>query len=37
MIYRFLVADKTATIVLSVWGAMGRDIRGGDILRISGV
>jgi hypothetical protein len=37
MIYRFLVADKTGSIILSVWGEMGKDIRGGDILHIFGV
>lgn len=37
MIYRFLVADKTGSIILSVWGEMGKDIKSGDILRISGV
>ncbi|CAO3654403.1 unnamed protein product [Mucor hiemalis] len=36
-IFRYLVADKTGTIILSVWGEMGRNIKSGDILRISGV
>ncbi|KAI8070188.1 hypothetical protein BDF21DRAFT_344915 [Thamnidium elegans] len=37
MIYRYLVADKTGSVILSVWGEMGKDIKSGDILRISGV
>jgi hypothetical protein len=37
LISRFLVADKTASIILSVWGECGMDIRIGDILRINGV
>lgn len=37
MIYRYLVADKTGSIILSVWGELGKDIKGGDILRITGV
>jgi hypothetical protein len=37
LISRFIVADRTASIVLSVWGEQGADIRNGDILRITGV
>ncbi|KAI9253130.1 hypothetical protein EDC94DRAFT_525534 [Helicostylum pulchrum] len=37
MIYRYLVADKTGSVILSVWGELGKDIKSGDILRISGV
>lgn len=36
-IYRFLVADRTGSITLSVWGETGRDIKIGDILRVTGV
>jgi hypothetical protein len=36
MIYHFLVADKTASILLNVWGIPGQYIKGGDILHIIG-
>ncbi|CAO3622061.1 unnamed protein product [Mucor fragilis] len=35
-INRFLVADRTASILLNVWGEAGEYIQGGDILRITG-
>ncbi|KAL9558333.1 hypothetical protein MBANPS3_000956 [Mucor bainieri] len=35
-INRFLVADRTASILLNVWGETGEYIQGGDILRITG-
>ncbi|KAJ2501528.1 hypothetical protein GGH96_001849 [Coemansia sp. RSA 1972] len=35
-IHTFLVADKTASIVMNVWGNDGKCIRNGDILRIEG-
>ncbi|KAI8968000.1 hypothetical protein BDF20DRAFT_800145, partial [Mycotypha africana] len=36
LIHRFLVADKTGSITLSVWGEIGGYIHTGDILRING-
>ncbi|ORY05334.1 nucleic acid-binding protein [Basidiobolus meristosporus CBS 931.73] len=36
VIYSFLVADRTGSIVLSIWGDMGRMIKSGDILRLQG-
>ncbi|KAJ1737468.1 hypothetical protein H4S06_005433 [Coemansia sp. BCRC 34490] len=36
MIYNFLVADKSASILMNVWGDDGRYIRNGDIIRIEG-
>ncbi|KAJ1795447.1 hypothetical protein LPJ59_004339 [Coemansia sp. RSA 2399] len=35
-IYNFLVADKTGSILMNIWGDDGRYIRNGDILRIEG-
>ncbi|KAJ2828738.1 hypothetical protein IWW50_001231 [Coemansia erecta] len=35
-IHTFLVADKTGSIVMNVWGNDGKFIRNGDILRIEG-
>ncbi|KAI8889031.1 hypothetical protein K501DRAFT_171593, partial [Backusella circina FSU 941] len=35
-IHHFLVADKTASIILNVWGIPGQYIKGGDILHIIG-
>ncbi|KAK4518461.1 uncharacterized protein ATC70_008679 [Mucor velutinosus] len=35
-INRYLVADRTASILLNVWGEAGEYIQGGDILRITG-
>ncbi|KAI9248087.1 hypothetical protein BY458DRAFT_526715 [Sporodiniella umbellata] len=37
VVYKFLVADRTGSIILTVWGAKGTEIKGGDILRLSGV
>ncbi|KAJ2557753.1 hypothetical protein EV175_001155 [Coemansia sp. RSA 1933] len=35
-IYNFLVADKTGSILMNIWGDDGRYIRNGDIIRIEG-
>ncbi|KAJ1667133.1 hypothetical protein IW140_001613 [Coemansia sp. RSA 1813] len=35
-IYNFLVADKTGSIIMNIWGDDGRYIRNGDIIRIEG-
>ncbi|KAJ2608732.1 hypothetical protein H4S08_004333 [Coemansia sp. RSA 1365] len=35
-IHTFLVADKTASIIMNVWGNDGKFIRNGDIIRIEG-
>ncbi|KAJ1996228.1 hypothetical protein GGI25_002218 [Coemansia spiralis] len=35
-IYSFLVADKTASIIMNIWGNDGRYIHNGDIIRIEG-
>ncbi|RCH79086.1 hypothetical protein CU097_001643, partial [Rhizopus azygosporus] len=37
IVYKFLVADRTGSIVLTVWGTKGSEIKNGDILRLSGV
>lgn len=37
IVYKFLVADRTGSIVLTLWGAKGSEIKNGDILRLSGV
>ncbi|KAI8365582.1 hypothetical protein BD560DRAFT_332626 [Blakeslea trispora] len=36
LIFKFLVADRTGSINLTVWGEMGASIKIGDILRITG-
>ncbi|KAI8979900.1 hypothetical protein BDB01DRAFT_247140 [Pilobolus umbonatus] len=36
MIYRFMVADRSASIILTVWGNRGQLIKSGDILRVAG-
>ncbi|KAJ2743848.1 hypothetical protein GGI20_003425 [Coemansia sp. BCRC 34301] len=35
-IYTFLVADKTGSIIMNIWGNDGKYIRNGDIVRIEG-
>ncbi|CDS10854.1 hypothetical protein LRAMOSA11340 [Lichtheimia ramosa] len=35
-IYKYIVADKTGSIVLSIWGDRAKCIKSGDILRITG-
>ncbi|KAI9475015.1 hypothetical protein LPJ78_002856 [Coemansia sp. RSA 989] len=35
-IHTFLVADKTGSIIMNIWGNDGKFIRNGDILRIEG-
>ncbi|KAJ2758787.1 hypothetical protein IWQ56_002533 [Coemansia nantahalensis] len=35
-IHTFLVADRTASIIMNVWGDDGKCIRNGDIIRIEG-
>ncbi|KAJ2077762.1 hypothetical protein H4R24_004923 [Coemansia sp. RSA 988] len=36
IIHTFLVADKTASIIMNIWGNDGKIIRNGDIIRIEG-
>ncbi|CDH58813.1 predicted protein [Lichtheimia corymbifera JMRC:FSU:9682] len=35
-IYKYIVADKTGSIVLSIWGDRAKCIKSGDILRVTG-
>ncbi|KAJ2456183.1 hypothetical protein EV183_000109 [Coemansia sp. RSA 2336] len=35
-IHTFLVADKTGSIIMNIWGNDGKAIRNGDIIRIEG-
>ncbi|KAJ2782253.1 hypothetical protein H4R18_002397 [Coemansia javaensis] len=35
-IHTFLVADRTASIIMTIWGNDGKYIRNGDIIRIEG-
>ncbi|KAJ2726998.1 hypothetical protein GGI07_000115 [Coemansia sp. Benny D115] len=35
-IHTFLVADRTASIIMNIWGQDGKYIRNGDIIRIEG-
>ncbi|KAJ2712475.1 hypothetical protein H4R19_002732 [Coemansia spiralis] len=35
-IHTFLVADRTASIIMNVWGDDGKFIRNGDIIRVEG-
>lgn len=35
-IHKLLVADKTGSIFMYIWGARAQAIRSGDILRVSG-
>ncbi|KAJ2698163.1 hypothetical protein H4218_003449 [Coemansia sp. IMI 209128] len=35
-IHTFLVADRTGSIIMTIWGTEGEYIRNGDILRIEG-
>ncbi|KAJ2800726.1 hypothetical protein H4R20_003950 [Coemansia guatemalensis] len=35
-IHTFLVADKSASIIMNIWGNDGKFIRNGDIIRIEG-
>ncbi|KAG1219914.1 hypothetical protein G6F35_007092 [Rhizopus arrhizus] len=37
VVYKFLVADRTGSVVMTVWGTKGSEIKNGDILRLSGV
>ncbi|KAJ1671634.1 hypothetical protein GGF44_000775 [Coemansia sp. RSA 1694] len=36
MIYTFLVADRSGSIIMNIWGDDGKYIRNGDIIRIEG-
>ncbi|KAI9485049.1 hypothetical protein BDB00DRAFT_851652 [Zychaea mexicana] len=35
-IYKFLIADRTGVILLSIWNALGQYVKNGDILRLCG-
>ncbi|KAJ1949086.1 hypothetical protein FBU59_001303 [Linderina macrospora] len=35
-IHSFIVADRTASIMMNIWGDDGKHIRNGDILRLEG-